>query len=108
MGYQRIAGQNPDSSQFRYARIHEFGSGYLPGGVIRPLTAPFLVFRVNSSQNIVKTGVTFSPGAVNQVWVRTKQVRIPARPFLRPAANGIRSEVRQVMNKAIADAIGGV
>lgn len=51
------------STDVRYALIHELG------GTIVPRTAPALVFKVGDQ------------------WVRTQQVRIPARPYLRPAAD---------------------
>ena len=48
-----------------YARIHEFG------GTITAKHAPFLVFSIGRGKN--------------QIWVRTKSVRMPARPHWRPA-----------------------
>lgn len=53
------------SLDVRYALIHELG------GVIKPVRAPALVFQVDGQ------------------WVRTQQVTIPARPYLRPAADAM-------------------
>lgn len=53
------------STDVRYALIHELG------GVIRPTKAPALMFRIDGQ------------------FVRVQQVRIPARPYLRPAADAI-------------------
>ena len=48
-----------------YSRIHEFG------GTITVRDAPFLVFPIGRGEN--------------QVWVRVKSVKMPARPHWRPA-----------------------
>jgi len=53
------------STDVRYALIHELG------GVIRPTKAPALMFRIDGQ------------------FVRVQKVRIPARPYLRPAADAI-------------------
>lgn len=52
------------SKDVRYALIHELG------GVIRPVRARALMFRADDGSFVV-----------------TKQVKIPARPYLRPAAD---------------------
>ena len=52
-----------------YAKIHEFGSAGLPGGVIRPKTKPFLAWK----------------DADTGKWRFAKEVRIPARPFMGPS-----------------------
>lgn len=58
-------------SDLIYARVHEYGA------TIRPKTKPYLVFRLwNFSDTTAPTGP----------WVRTKQVVIPPRPYLGPAA----------------------
>lgn len=48
-------------SNVKYARIHELG------GIIKAKNAPYLTFPVNGR------------------WVSTKQVEIPARPYVRPS-----------------------
>lgn len=66
------------SKDVRYALIHELG------GTIQPKNKPWLVFKIGEH------------------WVRAKQVTIPARPYLRPAADAeypgladrIRSQLR--------------
>lgn len=58
-------------SNLIYARVHEFGA------TIRPRKGPYLVFRLwNFSDTTEPTGP----------WVRARQVTIPPRPFLGPAA----------------------
>ena len=65
-------------TNLEYAAIHEFG------GIIRPRNAPRLVFQVE-------------PG----VWRTATQVEIPARPYLRPAADSKRTEALTVAGKVM-------
>lgn len=67
------------NSKVPYARIHE------QGGIIRARNAPFLVFRVGGR------------------WIKTKQVRIPARPYLQPAINNKQEQFREYFNDALED-----
>lgn len=65
-------------TNLEYAAIHEFG------GIIRPVNAPRLVFEVE-------------PGE----WRTADQVEIPARPYLRPAADTKRAEALAVAGKVM-------
>jgi len=58
-----------DLKKVIYARLQEYGSAGLPGGVIKAKIKPYLVFP--------------RPGGGG--FVRTKSVRVPAHPYLRPA-----------------------
>lgn len=63
-------------SDLIYARVQE------EGATIRPRTKPFLVFRIH-----LPTDTATASGP----WVRARQVTIPPRPFLKPAAErGVR------------------
>ena len=66
-----------------YARIHEFG------GVIRPRRASHLVFQIDGQ------------------WVRTTQVNMPARPYMRPAADESVGEVKREVQRAFNTLING-
>lgn len=64
-------GEQKVYSNLIYARVHEYGA------TIRPKRGPYLVFRLwNFSDTTAPTGP----------WVRARQVVIPPRPFLGPAA----------------------
>ena len=65
-----------------YARIHE------EGGDVEAKRAPYLRFRLPGGQ-----------------WVRTKRVKIPARPFMAPAADVARRFMLRRLPLAVADAI---
>ena len=69
-----------------YAAIHEYG------GVISAKGGGFLYFKIGP------------------FWYRRKSVRIPARPYLNPAADSSRTEITALHNLAVAKAIsiGGV
>lgn len=71
-------------TDLEYAAIHEFG------GEIRPRRARALVFEIN--------------GEV----VVTQLVRIPARPYLRPAFDQHRDEAVQTFRRSVADQIRAV
>lgn len=69
-------GEQQVYSDLRYARVQE------EGATIRPRSKPFLVFRIHRPTD---TSQATGP------WVRARQVTIPPRPFLNPAAQrGIR------------------
>lgn len=65
------------SSRVPYAAVHEYGT------IIRPTRAPYLTFKVNGR------------------WVRVSQVRIPARPYLKPAYEEILPEFDTYLQKAM-------
>lgn len=66
-----------------YARIHEFG------GVIEPKSARFLVFKVDDR------------------WIRTSRVTIPARPYLQPALESSRGMIEQLFAGEIDKLLDG-
>lgn len=84
------------ASKSRYAAIHEFGSDGdgrvpgLPGGVIRPVRARALVFQLADGS-----------------WVRTQQVRIPARRYISLAIEYAKARAPNLIRTAIMDAISG-
>lgn len=65
-------------SDLVYAPVHEFGA------TIRPRKAEYLHFKTRDG-----------------AWVRTKEVTIPARPFLQPALDDATPEFEQIFAKAI-------
>ena len=67
-----------------YARIHE------EGGDVEAKRAAYLHFKLPGGQ-----------------WVRTKRVKIPARPFLAPAADVAQKFMLRRLPVAVADAIKG-
>lgn len=64
-----------------YGRIQELG------GTIRPVHGQYLKFQIDGE------------------WRQVKQVTIPARPYLRPAAEEHIDQISEVMREAIADGI---
>lgn len=60
-------------SNLKYARIHELG------GIIRPVTAQFLHFVIDGQH------------------VMTKEVHMPARPYLRPAVDNNHGRIKQLL-----------
>jgi len=65
-----------------YAHIHELG------GVIRPKTATYLRFQIGGQ------------------WKSVKQVRMPARPFLRPALEDNMGRFREIFRRSLMEAFG--
>ena len=65
-------------TNLKYARIHEVG------GIIRPKTAPALVFKTADGS-----------------WVRTQKVIMPARPYLRPAVYKNRRAIKKFLGRKI-------
>lgn len=86
-----------------YARIHEYG------GVIKAKNAPYLWFKIHTSDRFMslRGNKRLAKPVAGWTWIRTKQVTIPARPFLRPATESpeVREEVSRVINKKITEAI---
>lgn len=89
-----------------YARIHEFG------GVIRPKTKSYLWFFIPNEE----ARATMSPVARRKaakgkeapgVWVRTKKVTIPPRPYLGPALDAKRPDIERWFQRAIQRLLGG-
>lgn len=72
-----------------YGPIHEYG------GIVRAVNGPYLTFKTADGQ-----------------WVRTRQVSIPARPYLRPAfdaqAPKLADVVEDVLARAVARAVGAL
>lgn len=60
-----------------YARIHELG------GVIRPKVADYLRFQINNK------------------WVTTKKVTMPARPYLRPSIEDNLKEITEIVRNSV-------
>lgn len=60
-----------------YARIHELG------GTIHPRVADYLQFQVNGH------------------WVKTKEVKIPARPYLSPAITKNEEKIKEIIQDSI-------
>ena len=78
-------------TNLEYARMEEFGTAGLPGGVLRPKNAEYLVFEVGG-----------------QV-VQTKEVRRDPHPYLRPAFDQKKNEavleIRRALKKIIQKAV---
>lgn len=90
-----------------YAPVHEFGA------VIRPKTKSYLVFfipneraRATMSPVARRTASRRSGGKLG-VWVRTKKVTIPERPYLGPALQTKRSAIEELFRRAIDKLLGG-
>ena len=66
-----------------YAEIHEIG------GIIRARNAKYLHFKVDNR------------------WVKVKQVKIPARPYLRPAIEDNLPKIGDIISKYILQETGG-
>lgn len=66
-----------------YGAIHEFG------GLIVPVTAPYLEFKTEDGK-----------------WVRTKQVHMPARPYVRPAFETAKEKAINVIAEQIRGEAG--
>lgn len=78
----------------KYAKIHEFG------GIIRAKNKPWLSFpsrrgitHFTAAGKLMKGGFAGAGRKVSWGWVQVKQVKIPARPFLRPSLERKRPEV---------------
>jgi phage gpG-like protein len=88
-----------------YGAIHEYGSGGLPGGVIRPVRAQklWIPHRANAGRMTPREFINLMKAQPNRYFItrsgafredglnvyvplffRVDQVRIPARPYLRP------------------------
>jgi phage gpG-like protein len=65
-----------------YAAIHEYG------GTITAKKGPYLVFQANGS------------------WVKTSSVKIPERPYLRPALFGNVDKIGKIISKRVVDEVG--
>jgi len=89
-----------------YAKIHEYGSAYLPGGVIRPKKAGgFLAFPISADANTQDrpTGTRRSATSGSR-WAFVRSVKIPKRPYLAPSVS---DAVRVHMDKALTKHVGG-
>ena len=86
----------------KYAKVHE-QQGY-PGTyfIIRPRTATYLKFPVSTD---AFTPVGVSRGTGGSGWVSTKEVRIPSRPFLRPAFEEMESKLIPVVRELIKNEV---
>lgn len=73
-------------SNLIYARVHEYGA------TIRPKRKPYLTFRL---WNFYDTDRPTGP------WVRARQVEIPPRPFLGPAAHDTAAHWSEYVDEAI-------
>lgn len=71
------------STNVIYAKIHEFG------GIIKAVRAPFLVFKIGDRL------------------IRTKSVRIPPRPYMGPALEWARPEIRRLFGRGLQLGIEG-
>lgn len=74
-------------TNLEYAAMEEFGTAGLPGGVLRPKNAPYLVFEVNG-----------------QV-IQTKEVRREGHPYLRPAFDQKKNQAVQEVRRALKEII---
>lgn len=83
-----------------YGRIHEFG------GVIKPKTKPWLVFFIPSAEGRANTSLSRRQTR-GGVWVRTKQVKIPARPYLGPALEHQQPAIRRKLEQAVEALLRG-
>ena len=78
-------------TNLEYAAMEEFGTAGLPGGVLKPKNAPYLVFELDGKL------------------IQTKEVKKEAHPYLRPAFDRkknkavleIRRALREVLQKAV-------
>jgi phage gpG-like protein len=83
-----------------YAAIHELG------GIIRAKNKPYLWFKIHSStRTFTKSGERMKRSRAEYGWVRVKQVRIPARPFLAPALKDSISAIENIADQEIRRAI---
>lgn len=85
-----VTGQNIKAevgSNVVYARIHELG------GEIRPIRAEYLAFQVMGAGGARKSAARISGGD----WVRTKLVRMPARPYLSTALAKERPNIPRII-----------
>lgn len=77
-------------TNLEYAAMQEFGTAGLPGGVLRPKNAPYLVFEIGG-----------------QI-VRTKEVSREGHPYLRPAFDSKKKEAieetKRVLRKMVLQA----
>lgn len=113
-----VAGQ-----KLKYAKIHEFG------GIIKPINAAFLAIPIGEAKtaagvarfsprqitaagydgSFVKGGILFGKRGKDAVplFVLRSSVKIPARPFMRPALAAIqvqaRSQLREAVHKGIRE-----
>lgn len=80
-------------SNLIYAPVHEYGA------VIRPKRGPYLVFRL---WNFFDTAEPTGP------WRKARQVVIPARPYLGPAARDTAAHWPQYLEEAMRYILGGL
>jgi len=69
------------SADTKYAAIHEFG------GIIRPVSAPSLKFKIDGQ------------------WISAKQVVMPERPYLRPAIEDNLDRIEDIIRETIINRI---
>jgi phage gpG-like protein len=87
------------SNNVKYAKVHEQDG--VPGTffTIQPKSATYLRFPV-SDDAFTPAGVARGGGAGSR-WVMTKEVRIPARPFLRPAFETMAQRFRGAVGRVV-------
>ena len=87
-----------------YARIHEFG------GIIKPIDAEWLVFKVKSAQGVCidKTTGRVRPtkAGTEWSWVKVKQVTMPARPYLGPALETCKAKFADIYKETLRKIFG--
>ena len=83
------------SGLVKYAKVHEQDGHRGSFWTIKPKNAKYLVFPV-SADAFTGAGVARGGGA-GSGWVSVKQVRIPSRPFLRPAWVLVNKKIKKDM-----------
>jgi len=86
-----------------YGAIHEFG------GIIKPVKGEYLVFKVPTARafSVSKKTGKVRPGKVTQqAWVKVKQVKMPARPYLHPALETAKGRFGAIWDKVLRKIFG--
>ena len=87
----------------KYAKVHEQGGREGTFFIIRPVRAKYLVFPV-SADAFTGAGVARGGGAGSS-WRSVKEVRIPSRPFLRPAFKEMEEDFMDAVNQLITSEV---
>ena len=86
-----------------YGAIHEYG------GIIKPVKGEWLVFKVPSARafSVNKKTGKVRPGRVSAwAWVKVKQVKMPARPYMRPGLETAQRRFPPIWSDALRKIFG--
>lgn len=83
-----------------YAPVHEFGA------TIHPKTAPYLWFKLQIASRIMskRGGFLKKPKGI-YTWIRTKEVTIPARPYMKPTFDEKVAAIQRIFELAVERAM---